>query len=547
MKTTFTACAIFIINILLLGSAVLAADTPTNQPVACASLGGLQLTDEAFKKPVKITSATIVRPAPATATAPASPEICEVRGTAWPEIQFVVKMPVKGWNGRLYQVGTGGGAGLIFEWVMPPALAEGFAVAGTDTGHQAKAPYPVGVFDFSWAYNPPDNSNPLAEQKKVDHFYRAQHETVVLAKKITNAYYGFAPRYSYFVGCSNGGREGLLEAQKYPDDFNGIVVGAPMYSPPWGVMQWVWNARQMTGAGWVDPAKLPLLASSVMAKCDGLDGVVDGLINDPRVCTFDPRTDLPSCPQDVDGPTCFTTAQRTAVFKIYDGPRTSDGKLLYPGTAFGSESIAFDPSSKRLKSGWEGQNTAASVASTLNVITGNALFQYLALAPVPGPAWNYTMYDFEKDPARMTAASDLLRADRTDMREFRSKGGKIILWHGTADNFNSPYWSYRYYEAVSADMGRRETSSFMKFYTVPGTFHCRGGLGCYTGEMLWVRPLVDWVEKGIEPGTITGSRSAIPALNLPARSRPFCPYPQIAVYNGTGSIDDAGNFKCVNR
>ncbi|MGD0486884.1 MAG: tannase/feruloyl esterase family alpha/beta hydrolase [Syntrophorhabdales bacterium] len=542
---TLVAC-VLLTNCSSVGSMTGAPALSSGKPVACTDIKNLSYTDQAFGKSVTISSAVVIPAAEATVTSPALPELCEVRGTIWPEIGFVVKMPATGWNNRFYQVGTGGSAGMIFEWAMPPALTDGFAVAGTDTGHKAKAGYPLGLFDLSWAYNPPDNSNPLVEQKKIDHFYRAQHETAVLAKKIVKAYYGGDARYSYFVGCSNGGREGLLEAQKYPEDFNGIIAGAPMFTPPWGVMQWVWNARQMTGAGWIDPVKLPLLSAVVLAKCDGLDGVVDGLIDDPRKCKFNALTDLAPCPQDADAPKCFTSAQRKAIFNIYDGPRTSDGRLLYPGTAFGSETIAFDPVQKRLKSGWEGQNTAASVETTLNVITGNGMFQYLVFIPAPGPSWNYTMFNFDTDPERMAVRNDIWRADRTDMRTFKAKGGKIILWHGTADNYNSPYWSYKYYDAVRADMGTQETAAFMKFYTVPGAFHCRGGVGCFTSDALWIKQLVDWVEKGVEPGTIIGARPPIPALNLPARSRPFCPYLQIAVYKGSGSIDEAANFSCVN-
>ena len=266
------------------------------------------------KSGVTITSVTLVA---ATDTVP---EHCEIIGTIEPEIGFAVDLPTD-WNGRFYMAGNGIYAGSISYDAMDVGLSMGYATASTDTGHDTSADPMMGMFDASFAYN-----NPEAE---IDYCYRAVHETAVTAKEIIEAYYGEQPSYSYFVGCSTGGRQGLMEALRYPEDFDGIVAGAPVVDFT-GVQMWgIWNAQALLGDGNIPPESLPILAEAVYTKCDGVDGLVDGLINDPRNCTFDPATDLP--------PGSFTPAQVEALEKIYDGVRNSQGELLYPGAPLGTE------------------------------------------------------------------------------------------------------------------------------------------------------------------------------------------------------------------
>ncbi len=240
----------------------------------CTGLAGSPL-----KSGVTIESATLV------AATTALPELCDVRGTIWPEAKFAVKLPTA-WNHRFEMVGNGGTAGTISLSSMEPGLKKGFAAASTDTGHDA-AKEPLASFAY------PSATNPNGRRKGIDFGYLAVHETAVLAKDIIKAYYGEAPRYSYWVGCSTGGRQGLMEAQRYPEDFNGLVVGAPVLNGTGNNMRLVWNGQAQTGPGEITVEKLPLLATAVYKKCDSVDGLEDGLIDDPRRCAFDPARDLP--------------------------------------------------------------------------------------------------------------------------------------------------------------------------------------------------------------------------------------------------------------
>jgi hypothetical protein len=458
-------------------------------------------------------------------------QYCDVRGIIAPSQGFDVKLPTGPvWNSRLYVVGNGVAAGSISEMEMIPGLMQGFATAGTDTGHQGDA------LDWSFGYNPPDNSNPFAEEKLIDYCEESIHETTILSKNIINTFYCAEPDYSYYVGCSTGGRQGLMEAQLYPEDFDGILVGAPVHKLAEIQMRGVWEGILSLGPGAVDFMKLPLLASAVMSKCDSNDGLVDGLIDNPLMCDFDARTDLPACIDDIDGMDCFTTAQREAIYAIYDGPRNSAGELLTAGEAFGSESI--DPTT--MGSSWIPWIVwPGGPYNSLAALVGIGAVQYIGLDPAPGPFWDFTTFNFDTDwPDVVDGLGSVCNADDPDLSAFKAAGGKLIHYDGWADQATGPYQTYEYFQDVLATMGSAQVDDFYKLYMIPGMAHCGGGTGCYDTSALFAA-LMNWVENSVEPASYTGTRAD------GVRTRPMCPYPKVARYLGEGSIDDAASFTCV--
>lgn len=476
-----------------------------------------------FGPEVKIESATVV---PATET---TPEHCDVRGTIWPEARFAMKFPAA-WNHRFYMAGNGGAAGAISLASMDVGLRKGFATASTDTGHDAAKERLA-----SFAY--PGPNNPNAKRKAIDFGYQAVHETAVLAKKIIQAYYGEAPRYSYWVGCSTGGRQGLMEAQRFPEDFDGLVIGAPVLSATGNNMRLIWNAQAQAGPAAIAVDQLPLLANAVYKKCDALDGLEDGLIDNPRKCAFDPARDLPKCSADTDAPNCFTTAQMEALRKIYGGVRTSSGSLLTPGQPLGAEVLAPAGKEGKLKSGWDGVIAGEPNSS---VERAESYMRFLFLDPAPGPEWQYKSYNFDTDPPRMAPAAAIFNATNPDLRPLKQRHGKIIQYHGWADPLINAMLSVDYYESALEKMGVKETKEFYRLFMIPGMFHSSGGVGC--GTVDWVAPIIDWVEKGTAPERLIGARVVNDETK---RTRPLCPYPEVARYKGTGSLDSAENFACV--
>jgi Tannase and feruloyl esterase len=476
------------------------------------------LAAKPFGSEVKIDSATLVA---ATANVP---EHCDVRGTIWPEAKFAVKLPTN-WNNRFYMVGGGGYAGQISHGPMNTGLQKGYATASTDTGHDA-AKEPLATFA-----NPGPN-NPHAERKLLDYAYLAVHNTASLAKQIIKAYYGSEPRYSYWVGCSTGGRQGLMEAQRYPEDFDGYVIGAPVLKISGEQMRGIWNAQAVTSEpGRIAVEKLPLLADAVYKKCDEVDGLRDGLIADPRRCRFDPAADLPKCPAGEDGRDCFTKAQTDGLKKVYSGVRTSAGKLLYPGQPVGAE-IA--PPGGR--SPWIG---SIGAQPGVGLAFGETFMRFMTRPPL-GPDWSYKSFNFDTDPAKLAGISAMIDAINPDLTEVRKRGGKIIHYHGWADALVNPQMSVDYYESVLKKMGEKQTKEFYKLYMIPGMFHCAGGVGCDRAD--WFAPLVDWVEKGIAPGVLAGSHIEKGATVM---TRPHCAYPEVAKYKGSGDSSKAENFTCT--
>jgi hypothetical protein len=499
-----------------LGPSALAMDCTTD------AFQALNLTDEEFGKPVTNLTATLV---PAT---PTVPEYCDVKGTMWPEINFEVSLPTKTWNNRLYMAGNGGKAGTIPSLVVP--LQKGYAATGTDTGHKATL-NPGST--FAYIDYPTPGANPNWYQKFLDFAYRSVHETIVVAKKIVKAYYNEVPAYTYWVGCSTGGRQGLMEAQRYPTDFNGILAGSPvnnnMITQEQGPEYMI---PQACDGCQIPYAKLPILGAAVYAKCDSIDGLVDGIIDDPRKCNFDPDKDLVKCPNDVDGPACFTEAQLTAIKAIYAGA-FSNGKLLIPGLSKGAEAFS---------GGW--YNWFVSLPSQtpwyqhiLYYTLVWDVFKYFAWDPQPN--FNLlTDWNWDTDPPKTAARAKIVDAVDPHLWQFLAHGGKALMYAGWADCGPNPLANaVPYYENVLEVMGDR-TRDVFAFYMVPGMGHCTGGVGC--GNVDWFTPLVNWLENGIKPGSLIGS-----STTSLARTRPICRYGEVARYVGTGSIDDANNFTCV--
>jgi hypothetical protein len=485
--------------------------TPSGKKLTCKAL--VSLTGYEFA----INSATLVG---ATSDLP---EHCRVSGQILPEIQFEVNLPTA-WNGRLYMFGNGGFTGESFEApariaTTDQALKHGFVVASTNTGHDALLE-PLATFAVD-------------RQKLLDYAYRAVHVTAMTAKQIANAFYQAPVSHSYFDGCSTGGRQGLMSAQRFPEDFDGIAVGAPVLNFSASLLRHVWRAQAEQTAP-IAKEKLSLIADRIYAKCDKLDGLADGLIDDPRKCPFRPANDLPKCTGDVDGPKCFTNAQIKTLEKIYDGVKIN-GKQFFPGQALGAEIQVMGPNGP--SSGWEPWMVSQS-GRTIDAQFGESFLRYIAFSK-PDPEFDLSKFNFDTDVEKLSWTARIMDATDPDLSRFQARGGKIVMYFGWADPALTPFMGVDYYEKVETQMGL-STTDFFRLFMVPGMFHCRGGVGVSTFDAL--TPVVQWVEKAAAPDHIIGSRVVDDKV---VRTRPLCPYPQVAKYKGSGSIDDADNFACA--
>ncbi len=458
-----------------------------------------------------------------------TPGYCRLAGLIDPEIAFEVSLPAK-WNGRFYMIGNGGLAG---ESLQDPsrtsqrdaALAHGFAVAQTNTGHDSRKE-PGGTFVLS---------NP---QKAIDYAYRAVHATATTARDFIKRYYSRPVRRAYWNSCSNGGRQGLIEAQRYPQDFDGVIANAPWLDQTGYTMGAVWNQQALNAAP-LSSAKLTTLAAAVMKRCDAIDGVKDGLIDDPRKCDFDAHRDVAACTAGSDAPNCLTSAEADTVMKIYRGP-VSDGKPLFPGYMPGSEAVVTGgfgaPAGPH--SAWVGTVVPAQPggkSADFNLAEG--IMRYLVHKP-PQPDYDTNTFNFDRDVSMLDAWGKLADAKSTDLNAFRARGGKLLITHGWADQILQPLVSVHYYGQLRARYGN-STDEFVRLFMVPGMTHCSGGNG--TDSFDPVTAIVDWVEKDKAPGVLDAAHIAAGKVQ---RTRPLCPYPQVARYKGSGSIDDAANFSC---
>jgi feruloyl esterase len=467
------------------------------------------------------------------------PAFCRVVAEATPStdssIKIEVWMPANrqnsgSWNGKLQGQGNGGFAGEIGYRQLGIAVYQGYATVSTDTGHSA------GGTDASWALGHPE--------KLTDFGYRGIHEMTRVAKVVVKAFYGKDPRHSYFGGCSNGGRQALMEAQRFPEDYDGILAGAPANFWTHLLTKALADAQATTldAASYIPPSKLPAIARAVTAACGGQDGVTDGVLDDPRQCHFDPGAML--C-KEGDSEKCLTTAQVTALKKLYEGPNDAKGQKVFPG---------YLPGAEEGPGGWETWITGSAPGKSLLFAFSGGYFSNMVYGKAD---WNYK--DARVDQAAKAAdekTAQFLNATEPNLAVFKTRGGKLILYHGWNDPAISALNTINYFNEVINRMRGQETEAFVRLYMVPGMQHCaggpgpdsfgQGGVGAKDAQHNVELALEQWVEKGIAPNAIVATKyeSGDPAKGV-KMTRPLCPYPQIAKYKGKGDTNDAGNFVCV--
>jgi feruloyl esterase len=434
------------------------------------------------------------------------PEHCRVTAVLTPSsdsrIAMQVWLPSKEWNGKFQAVGNGGWAGSISFGAMASAVQEGYATASNDTGH-------VGG-NALFAIDHPE--------KLVDFAHRAVHEMTVKAKAVLNAYYGQPPRLSYWNGCSTGGRQGLMAAQRYPEDFDAILAGAPAnyqtHLHAWDLSVSVPVLREPAAA--VPASKLALLNQAVLAACDGPDGVEDGFLNNPRACTFDPA--VLQC-KGADAENCLTAAQVASVRRAYAPARTSTGQVVFAGKEPGSET------------GWGAFLSNAQQAPGISVGSFQVAYN--------DANWDPKSFELDLDLKVVDEkVGSIVNAVEPDLRKFKARGGKILMYHGWNDTAISPGNAIDYYQSVLERMGRRQ-DDFIRLFMAPGMGHCSGGVG--PSQVNWMAALERWRESGKAPDRIEAARVANNRVEM---TRPLCPYPQVAVHTGVGSTNDAANFVC---
>ena len=460
------------------------------------------------------------------------PEFCRVVGTILPDVGFEAELPLASdWNGRFYMVDNAGSGGRINERRMARARTMGYAAASTDQGYDSPT-----EGDSRYGHN--------NRQKEIDFGFRSVHVTAGAVEDVIETFYGSRAAYSYFVGGSAGGRQALMEAQRFPADFDGILLSAPTLNISKIQMWGLWKAKALSGSGYVSPEQVPALAKAVYDRCDAIDGVEDGVIDNPLACDFDPAKHLTMCAgrESADSPDCFTAAQVAALNKIYDGVRNSKGELLFPGQSPGAEIVGDQPPWMAMqgpKSGWLDWVVYPQGEQARYLDFAHAFMKYTAFDE-DDPDYDWTTFDFDTDPARMAAMAEIVDAVDPDLSAFEASGGKMIHYHHWADTAIPPLNSINYYDAVIETMG--STDDFYKFYLVPGGFHGAPGVGAT--NIPWLDTLVDWVENGNAPGELIGERLENRKV---VRTRRVCPYPQIGTYSGRGPTDSAESFVCKAR
>lgn len=516
-----------------------APPAPPGRMVECTALAGLALDGGTTITAATLVSNGSVAVSP-TATVTGMPAFCRVQGVSRPSadshIVFEVWLPDRpNWNGRFLSTGEGGFAGTPnftrngLDGGMDEIVRRGYATAGTDTGHTTT--------DEWWAIGHPE--------KAADYLYRAKHLTTVAAKAVATAFYGRAPSHAYFSSCSNGGRQALIEAQRYPDDFDGFVIGAPWNYQSHSNAGFVWNAQAMSAAGAAIPSeKLPAISAAVLARCDKQDGLADGVVGDPRTCDFDPKSLV--C-RGADSKDCLTDAQAAALQKVYEGPTNPrTGERIFPGFAKGSEA------------GWSGIVRVPSREGP----GGLGLISYFANLVNERADWDFRGFDFDRD---MAAADEKIgrlgNAVSTDYTRAQQRGVKIIQYHGWNDQTLQPAYSPEYYDAVArATGGLDATQRFYRLFMVPGMAHCYGGTGAsnFGGVGQQIPPVRDalhdvqtalerWVEQGTAPSQLVATRFTEPGPSAKTvqLQRPLCLYPAVPRYKGTGDPNAAASFACV--
>lgn len=502
---------------------------------SCEKLSDLKLANTTITAAQPIAAGAFTPPAGPAAPFKELPAFCRVIGVIKPtsdsDIKFEVWMPASGWNGKFQGIGNGGFAGSISHLELAAATARGYAAASTDTGHTGG--------NASWALGHPE--------KIVDYGHRAVHEMTEKAKAIIGAFYGNGPKHSYFASCSNGGRQALMEAQRYPNDYDGLIAGAPAnyFTPVLSGFAWNLQALVSDPASYIPPAKLKAIETAALAACDARDGVRDGVIDDPTKCNFDPSVLL--C-KGTDSNDCLTEKQVGALKKIYSGPRTAKGEQITAG---------FVPGGETGPGGWAAWITASDPSRALQYFFSTQAFANMVYND---PKWDLKTFSLDRDSKLADEKlGNSLNAIDPNLKAFRARGGKLILYHGWSDAALPPVNTINYFKGVVKKMGERDTSSFVRLYMVPGMQHCNGGPGPNRFGATVTRAQSDpqhdmtltlerWVEEGVAPDYIIASKRESNDPSKPVtRTRPLCPFPQVARYKGSGSTDDAANFVCTSE
>jgi len=507
----------------------------------------------AFTTNLTILSAQIM---PAQGSTPA---YCYVRGLGGPATHYHVQLPLPGnWNARFLQWGDGGKDGdLDFA---NHRLAEGYAVANSNTGHD-NAVEPGSQFGFN------------NRQAEIDFGYRSVHLTVMAGKALAQAYYRSEPSYSYFEGCSTGGRQGLMEAQRFPNDFDGIVAGAPVnyYQAMNAAGVW-WLQRQFKddfagnlavdtdGDGSFDSVKLlDVLNDRVLEKCDANDGIRDGLLSNPMSCEFEPQRDLADlmCSSGASGDSCFTLAQLQTIKDFYSGPSDRNGQVLYPGKALGSEREwvnLYVPNAANSNGPSMLMGPAGDHVNYLFYETdpGVVIPDMTRPTHVPGrnaalPEFSWLEFDInDLADGKASVMQSIMDATDPDLTRFlEENNGKLLLYHGWSDSLSSAKATVQYFDTMVAATYGGQMSAAMdstRLFLAPGMGHCGGGPGPNTWDKL--PALVDWVEKGEAPDSITATHSSNGSVD---NERLLCPYPQQSIFTGpAGGADNPANWKAEN-
>jgi feruloyl esterase len=481
---------------------------PQAAATPCEKLAGLVLPNTTITEAQLVQAGAFLPPGAGSGRAFATlPAFCRLAATLKPssdsDIKIEVWLPAAGWNGKFQAVGNGAFSGSIAYPAMAAALARGYATSSTDTGHTGNT--------ASWAVGHPE--------KVVDFGWRAVHEMTTVAKRIVASHYDQAAKFSYWTGCSAGGRQGMKAAQRHPDDFDGIVAGSPG-------LDWTSRAARAVHvekalqsnaeARLLEPARR-LLHGAVVTACDELDGVKDGLIENPQRCSFDPG--VLECRGAAEG-ACLSKAQVETARLMYSSlvnPRT---KRAIVGLAPGSEL------------GWTDLGWTASARAT-----GLDQFRFIVFGD---PSWTIDKFNPEADVARAEEVDrDTINALDPNLKPFLDRGGKLIAYHGWSDPQISPLNVTQYHQRVIDALGASKVNSGYRLFMAPGMAHCSGGEGPDTFDAL--AALEQWVEHGRAPDHIIASHATKGVVD---RTRPLCPYPQVAAYKGTGSIDDAASFTC---
>lgn len=508
------------------------ASSPLLFAADCSSLKGLQLTETNITAAEAVTSG-VLEIGDANGPLRGLPAFCRVSGELRPtsdsKIRFEVWLPAQGWNGRLLGSGNGGFAGAIYYGQLAAYLKRGFAVASTDAGHQAE------VTDATWAYGHPE--------KVKDFGWRAIHLTAERAKQIVNAFYGKSADKSYFDACSDGGREALMEAQRFPEDYDGILAGAPANA--WSTMVAAGAAAMQSLFGdpraYVPDRKLAAVEKASLAACDALDGVKDGVIGDPAQCHFDPQVLL--CKGE-DSAECLTQPQIESIKGLYGGIKDAQGALIFPGFSMGDET------------GWKVWLIGEDPTSSLSSRFVQNYFRYMVTGDPKANVLTIGVDELLRQSREKQAAD--LDATNPDLSRFAARGGKLILYHGWDDPAISPGNSVAYFESVERTMGREKAESFVRLYMIPGMEHCAGGPGAAAFGQFGMETakepkyglfdsLENWVEKGSpdENATATKYGPGPDGKTKAVFTRPLCAYPKVARYSGSGDPNDAANFACV--